>query len=210
LAPSLLDKKEVSKMTKKHRILITIASVMLLAVFVFPLWQIRLQAPQYPEGLGLNIWINNVQSLHPHNIQTINDLNHYIGMKAITPNVIPELKIMPYLIILLFVMGITTSLIGKRSLLMGWLMLFVGMAGAGLVDFYKWEYNYGHNLNPNAAIKVPGMSYQPPLLGTKQLLNIRATSIPYIGALAIGLALVIGGYVFYKEKYNSPKYRVVS
>ena len=28
--------------------------------------------------------------------------------------------------------------------------------------FYLWEYDYGHNLNPNAAIVVPGMSYQPP------------------------------------------------
>lgn len=192
-------------MSKNNRILLAIASVMLLSVFIFPIWAIRLQAPQYPEGLGLNIWINTVKSLHPHNIQTINDLNHYIGMKAITPNAIPELHVMPYLIVLLFLMGITTALVGKRALLISWLIAFAGMALAGLVDFYKWEYNYGHNLNPDAAIKIPGMSYQPPLLGTKQLLNIRATSFPDLGAILVGIALVTGAYILYKEKFSTGK-----
>ncbi len=50
-----------------------------------------------------------------------------------------------------------------------------------MADFWKWEYNYGHNLNPDAAIIVPGMSYQPPLIGFKQLLNFGAYSIPDIG-----------------------------
>ena len=36
------------------------------------------------------------------------------------------------------------------------------VAVAGLADFWRWEYNYGHELNPEAAIIVPGMSYQPP------------------------------------------------
>lgn len=44
--------------------------------------------------------------------------------------------------------------------------------------FGDGEYNYGHNLDPNAAIIVPGMAYQPPLIGFKQLLNFGAFSIP--------------------------------
>jgi copper chaperone NosL len=57
-------------------------------------------------------------------------------------------------------------------------VLFVILAG---IDFYRWNYEYGHNLDPNAAIKVPGMAYQPPLIGYKQLLNFGAYSIPDIG-----------------------------
>ena len=193
-------------MEKKHRILIAIASALLLAVFIFPLWQIRLQAPQYPEGLGLNIRINTVQSLHPHNIQTINDLNHYIGMRAITPDTIPELKIMPYVILFIFALGMVTALAGKRNLLVIWFLAFLGIAGAGLTDFYKWEYNYGHNLNPNAAIKIPGMSYQPPLIGSKQLLNIHATSIPHIGGIVVGLSIMMGLYVLYREFFSKKIY----
>jgi hypothetical protein len=50
-----------------------------------------------------------------------------------------------------------------------------------MIDFWLWEYDYGHNLNPNAPIIVPGMSYQPPLLGFKQLLNFGAYSYPDVG-----------------------------
>jgi len=194
-----MNASQKNTINKRNRILIAIASVLLLAAFLFPLWQIRLQAPQYPEGLGMNIWVNTISSLHPHNIKTINDLNHYVGMKPINPSSIPELKFMPYLLIGLLGLGIATSISGKRSLLIGWVVSFAGLAVAGLVDFYKWEYNYGHNLNPNAAIKIPGMSYQPPLLGSKQLLNINATSIPYIGGIAVMIAFGIGIYVLVKE-----------
>jgi copper chaperone NosL len=68
---------------------------------------------------------------------------------------------------------------------------------AGLADFWKWGYDYGHDLDPTAAIKIPGMSYQPPVLGSKQLLNFHATSLPAVGGwiafgvLAVGLVLVI-------------------
>lgn len=191
-------------MTKQHKILLIIASLLLTGAFVFPLWKIHLQAPQYPEGLGMDIWINTVKSAQPHNIATINDLNHYIGMKKITPDAIPELKVMPYIILFLLVTGIGIALVGKRSLVLGWVIGIGTLAVAGLADFYKWGYDYGHNLNPTAAIKVPGMSYQPPLIGTEQLLNIRATSYPAIGAFLIGFAALIGIYIWYSEKYGKP------
>jgi copper chaperone NosL len=63
---------------------------------------------------------------------------------------------------------------------------------AGLVDFYLWEYDYGHDLNPKAAIKIPGMSYQPPLIGSKQLLNMRTSSWPHVGGWAIGISAILG------------------
>ncbi len=49
---------------------------------------------------------------------------------------------------------------------------FFVLAAVGLYDFYMWEYDYGHNLNPHAAIKIPGMAYQPPLIGSKMLLTL--------------------------------------
>ena len=62
-----------------------------------------------------------------------------------------------------------------------------------MIDFWRWEYNYGHDLNPDAAIKVPGMAYQPPLIGYKQLLNFGAYSIPDIGGwlfIAVGIIVL--------------------
>ena len=82
--------------------------------------------------------------------------------------------------------------------------LFLLFGIVAMVDFWRWEYNYGHNLDPNAAIIVPGMAYQPPLIGFKQLLNFGAYSIPDVGGwllTACGLlltAIVLKEYKFKK------------
>jgi hypothetical protein len=72
-----------------------------------------------------------------------------------------------------------------------WLGLLVGLGSLAIYDFYLWEYDYGHNLSPTAPIKVPGMAYQPPLLGTKMLLNFKADSYPYWGGLFVGISVVL-------------------
>jgi len=193
-------------MDKRSRIVVAFAALLLILVFFFPIWKISLQAPQYPEGLGLHIWINQVTGENYHNLESINGLNHYIGMKKITPDSIPELKIMPTIIIFMILFGLFASFKGSKKLVAVWILLFVILAVAGLVDFYMWEYNYGHDLNPNAPIKIPGMSYQPPLLGSEKLLNITATSIPYIGTWIIGITIMLAlGALYLNSEKNKLK-----
>src|SRR4030066_1587627 len=164
---------------KTHsKIIVIVASLILVLSYFFPIWYIDLEAPQYPEGIGLEIWLNKITGQNPHDLNNINGLNHYIGMKEIVPDAIPELKIMPFIIIFLIVFGLISGISGKRSLVYIWIVLFFVIAAVGLYDFYMWEYDYGHNLNPQAAIKIPGMAYQPPLIGSKMLLNFNAISLP--------------------------------
>ena len=99
---------------------------------------------------------------------------------------------MPWIIAGLAITGLLVALIGKRPLLYVWVLVFLAVAVAGLVDFYLWEYDYGHNLDPKAAIKIPGMSYQPPLIGAKKLLNFNAISLPGTGGIIAGLSLLAG------------------
>ena len=179
-------------MRGSSRIGMVVAALLLGLPFVRPLWHIGLIAPQYPEGLGLYIWINQITGQKPQDLDSINGLNHYIGMKEIVPESIPELRFMPYLVGGLLVLGLLTALAGKRPLLYAWTGLFVLLSLAGLADFWKWGYDYGHNLDPTAAIRVPGMAYQPPLIGAKQLLNFYATSWPAAGGWALILSLGIG------------------
>jgi copper chaperone NosL len=184
-------------MKRSTRILFAAASLSLALVYVLPLWHISLDAPQYPEGLGLYIGVSRISGEKPQDLNSINNLNHYIGMKVITPEDIPELRYMPWLVAGLIVTGVVAAASGKRALLAGWVALFGAGALAGLADFYRWGYDYGHNLDPEAIIKIPGMSYQPPVLGGKQLLNFHATSWPAAGgwvaivALTVGVVLVI-------------------
>jgi len=179
--------------TKLSRTLLAVASVLLLGTFVLPLWRIDLVAPQYPEGLGMLIRVNTVTGIKPNDLANINGLNHYIGMKPIEPDAIPELRIMPWIVAGLTAFGLLGATLGARRLLYGWLGGFVTLAVIGLVDFWRWEYDYGHNIDfEHAIIKVPGMTYQPPLIGTKQLLNFTAASWPALGTLCLGIAFALG------------------
>lgn len=189
-------------MNMKSRIMIIVASLILVLTFFFPLWKIDLVAPQYPEGLGIRIWINQISGLKPNDLQSINGLNHYIGMKIIDPDSIPELKIMPYIIVFMILFGLFNSYKKNPKLVYIWIGLFLILGAIGLYDFYMWEYNYGHQLNPDAPIKIPGMAYQPPLIGSKQLLNINAVSLPSIGAIVIMISIILSAYAVY---YNSQK-----
>jgi len=178
-------------MKTQSKIIVIFASLILILSFFFPIWYIDLEAPQYPEGIGLEIWLNKITGQNPHDLANINGLNHYIGMKEIVPDAIPELKIMPFIIIFLILFGLISGISGKRSLVYIWIVLFFVIAAVGLYDFYMWEYDYGHNLNPHAAIKIPGMAYQPPLIGSKMLLNFNAISMPHIGLWLMVLAVVL-------------------
>lgn len=195
-------------MLRSSRILVVVAALLFAAAYVLPLWRVDLVAPQYPEGLGLRIWASQITGEKPQDLNSINNLNHYIGMHRIEPDDIPELRLIPWIIGAVIAGGLVTALVGRRWLLVGWVGGVTAVALAGLADFWKWEYDYGHNLDPDAAIKIPGMTYQPPLIGTKQLLNFYATSWPDIaGWLAIA-AVLIGLGVMVRELRRGRALRV--
>ncbi|HEY9448774.1 MAG TPA: hypothetical protein VIQ74_08480 [Gemmatimonadaceae bacterium] len=180
-------------MNRNARWLTGLAALLMFAAFAFPLWHIRLLAPQYPEGLGLLIHVNTVTGVSETDLANINSLNHYIGMKAIDPAAIPVLRIMPWILGALAATGLMVAFAGRRRLLVAWLGGFLALAIVGLVEFWRWEYDYGHNLDlEQAIIKVPGMTYQPPLIGSKQLLNFTAISMPTTGAILLGIAFLLG------------------
>lgn len=180
-------------MSLRARILFAVAALLAVAAFVLPLWNVYLQAPQYPEGLGMRVRIHTVTGVKSNDLNSINNLNHYIGMKRIVPETIPELRFMPYALGALVLGGLAVAWLGRRRLAQAWLVAFVALAALGMVDFWKWEYEYGHDLDmENAIIKVPGTNYQPPLIGSKKLLNFTATSLPGSGAFVLAASMLLG------------------
>ncbi|MEW6653450.1 MAG: hypothetical protein AB1394_08270 [Bacteroidota bacterium] len=202
-----MEKIPGETMNNLSKWLMAAAAIILLGAFLFPIWHIDLRAPQYPEGLGLRIWVNQITGLKEGDLELINNLNHYIGMKTIHPESIPELKIMPYLVIFFAIAGLLTAMFNKRWIKTVWLVTLLIVLAIGLYDYYLWGYDYGHNLNPTAPIKVPGMSYQPPLIGSKQLLNMNALSIPGIGTIIISIAILLASVSIYldtkKERHGN-------
>ena len=194
----------MQRLARVPRILVASAALLLSVMFIAPVWSIRLIAPQYPEGLGLFIRLNTITGVKENDLRSINSLNHYIGMRPIEPSAIPELKFMPWIVAGLIGVGLLAAVVGRRRLLVAWVVAFAATGAAGMYDFWRWGYDYGHNLDAEqAVIVVPGMSYQPPLIGTKQLLNFQATSLPHLGAVAAGLALLLGVVSLYLA-YRGP------
>ena len=190
------------KLTVPGKASILLVILFLATLWVFPMWRIDLRAPQYPGGLSMKIWINDVKG----DVDIINGLNHYIGMSSIHKKDFPEFVFLPDAIIVFMVVGIAVLLLNRKVGYFIWTFLFTFIAIFSFYDFYKWEYNYGHNLDPAAPIKVPGLSYQPPLFGYKKLLNFEVLSQPDIaGWFYIGAGLVLVGITIYELKKSLVK-----
>ncbi len=176
-------------MTKISRILVLVASGLIAAMLFVPLWKISLVAPQYPEGLAIEIWLAKITG----DLRTINILNHYIGMMKIEPDSIPELKYFPYVFGGLAAFALAIAAIGRKTLMHLGTVAILSVALWSLYDFYAWEYRYGHDLDPDAPMKIED-SYDLPLIGTKQVTTVTASSFPQAGAIffttAIGLFLL--------------------
>lgn len=195
-------------MKRLPQIVMIVAALSLVGVFFFPLWKISLFAPQYPDGINMYIWVNQITGDSKYTLQNVNILNHYIGMKPINPESIPELKYFPYIVAAMIGLGLIAAFIRKKIAYWSWAGILVILGALGLYDFYLWEYDYGHNLDPNAPIKIPGMVYQPPLIGHKMLLNFDASSWPHTGSIFLGLAIILAiaaGYLKTKSENMEKK-----
>lgn len=185
-----------------------IGSLFLLGLFYFPLWNIMLGAPQYPEPLGMDIYISGIKGLSEFDLQNIDGLNHYIGMKAIPKDgEMWEFEVFPSVILTMVVLGIFIGLFGFLGKLsykwfIGWFLIMSILGIMGMYDFNEWLTDYGSNLSPNAIIKVVNadgtpMTYKPPLLGYQKMLNFDVTSLPEKGAWMMFIGMTLTLVAFY-------------
>ncbi len=191
-------------MNNKIRVIFAIIALIPTTLFILPLWHIDFDAPQFPEGLGLYIYINDIQGTRENALETINNLNHYIGMQKIKPEEVPEFKIIPIVTISLIVIGLISLILKKRIFVFIWLLIFSLSGIVGLIDYYLWQQEFGHNLDPNAIIKTETQSYDPPFIGSKKIMNFTVSSYPASGGILVFSSLIAGWILFYLEsKINS-------
>ncbi|MBT8300971.1 MAG: hypothetical protein KJO63_06545 [Maribacter sp.] len=202
---------------KKASILMIIGPLFLLGLYVFPLWNIMLGAPQYPEPLGMNIFIDGIKGVSEFDIQNIDGLNHYIGMRTLPkPEDMWEFSTFPIIIGGMIALGVLIGLLGYFKVFnykwfIGWFILMSILGVLGMYDFNAWMVDYGTNLDPNAIMKLTNpdgtpMSYKPPLLGHTKMLNFDVTSLPSTGAwmMFTGMLLTVVAF-FVGKKAWQPK-----
>lgn len=188
-------------LTRNERLLLMLSAVLLAASIFLPLWKIEIWAPQYPEGLAMRIGASEITG----NVDQINILNHYIGMKKIVPAEIPELRVLPWVLGVLAALGAGAALLGRRRVALAWLLIFATAGAVGFFDFFLWGYDYGHNLSPEAPIKVPGLTYQPPLVGHKLILNIHSYSLPDWGSYLLLAAIAAAAFGIFGRRVFGDK-----
>jgi len=174
------------------RLLLTLAAALLVVTYFLPLWNLTMFAPQYPNGLRRDIYSDKLEAGHDgEDLQEINLLNHYIGMRDLATEDFTEFKWIPFVLgglSLLFLRGIV---LGTVKELLDGTVVFLYFGAFSLWTFGYKLYRYGHDLAPTAAVRVK--PFMPPIFGHQKIANFDVYSYPKVGTYVMavaGLALI--------------------
>ena len=185
------------------RLLLLAAAVSIGAALFFPLWRMHLVAPQYSDGLDLYIYSYKIQGggLNGQHLVEINNLNHYIGMKAIKQADFHEMRWMPFVFGLIMLLILRAVVFGQMGNLVDLFALYSYFGIFSIGSFWYRLYEYGHELDPTAPMTIT--PFTPLLIGVKQIANFRESSFPMLGAYLLTfsvLLIVIAGWISRKER----------
>ena len=170
--------------------MLVLCALLLIGCYLFPLWQLTMFAPQYPDGLRLRIFSYRLDGGNGgQDVKEVNVLNHYIGMRDLSTESFSEFKWIPFVVGAIGLLFLRAAVLGKISRLVDVTVVYVYFSLFSLWSFAFKLYAYGHNLDPGAAVKVP--PFMPPLFGYKKLANFEVYSYPGIGSYALGLVAVL-------------------
>ena len=170
--------------------LLVLAAVLLLAVYLFPLWNMTMFAPQYPQGLRLHIYSYKLDGGNGgQDVKEINVLNHYIGMAALTTESFTEFKWIPFVVGALGLLFLRAVVHGRMAGLVDVTVMFLYFAAFSLWSFGFKLFTYGHNLDRAAPVQVPG--FMPPLFGYRKIANFEVYSYPGPASYAMGAVLLL-------------------
>jgi hypothetical protein len=185
------------------RLLLVVSAVLLAAAIFLPLWQIHLEAPQYPEGLDLYIHSYTLDAGNEgQDLNEINNLNHYIGMQPIEEEDFPEMTFIPFFLGGFALLALRAAFFGTVKSAVDTLVLFVYFGAFSMWRFYHQLYTYAHNLDPKAPMDID--PFTPTLIGWKQIANFTQYSFPREGsALLLGAVLCFGGAIWMGVRNNA-------
>lgn len=142
------------------QLLLMLASLLLCLSVFLPFWTLKMNAPQFPEGLQAVLYIDRVEG----HVQEIDGLNHYLGMPPLAEGGKLERQIS---------LGAVTI---TSLLVLGTLFVHNRWAGAMgvpalvfpvifLADLQLILYRYGHSIDPHSALGGAIKPFTPPVLG---------------------------------------------
>jgi hypothetical protein len=168
--------------------LFTGASWLLLLSVLLPYWELTLMAPQYPGGLRVAVYVTHLSG----DVTEVDNLNHYVGMKKLNQAAQLEKLLAPVAIGAAALLASTLAYTRRRwaAVLAIPALLFPGIF---LGDMYFWLYRYGHELDPNAPLRIP--PFTPPLFGVGtvgQFTTVATLQLGFWLALAASVLVAVG------------------
>jgi len=183
-----------AKLSVLSAALVGAAGGLLLLSLAFPWWGMNFIAPQYPEGLEIVVYPNKLEG----DIDIINGLNHYIGMKPFSEESFPELGYLSYIVIAMAIAAFIVALTRSKSGLYVLIAVFLIGGALGIYDIHRWLVDFGTNLNDSAPIDIE--PFVPPIFGENRIANFTTFSYFATGAYIVGVAFVCLLVPLWKER----------
>ncbi len=173
------------------RVVLLLASVAVAGSVFFPLWRMHLTAPQYQEGLRLDIYAWKIEGggLNGNDLNEINNLNHYIGMKSIHQADFTEMQIMPFMFGVFILLALRVAAIGPVRAIVDLFVLASWFGAFSIASFYYRLWSYGHHLDPKAPMTIK--PFTPLLIGQQTIANFTQASYPQLGTYLLWVFMAL-------------------
>jgi hypothetical protein len=180
---------EHAEMYRKPSRLLIVSALLILVSLLLPYWVLRLQAPQYPDGLTVTSYVNRLEG----DVGELEGLNHYVGLGSFEDAAVLERSIA-----VVAIAGLAALLLAALFIHSRWVLLLTLPALffpiIFLVDLQYWLYDFGHNLDPLAPLAAAVGEFTPPIFGPAEIAQFDTLALPGIGLL---LAFAASGLIAY-------------
>lgn len=175
------------------------AAILIIISIFLPYWSLVLHAPQYPKGLVVNAYINRLVG----DVQEIDSLNHYIGMRPLNEAAQFERAISVFAISALALLVLAAVFIHSP-----WAALLslpaVLLPPVFLADLYFWLNHFGQNLDPHAALSNSVDPFTPTILGEGLIGQFKTVAYADFGLILASIAsiLILVGLYLQRRAYK--------
>lgn len=180
-------------------LLFGIAAILILISIPLPYWEMELNAPQYPKGLHITAYVNELTG----DLFEINGLNHYIGMRPLEEAAQLEKAMSRIAIVLLGTLTLVSIFIHTK-----WVVLMaipaITMPAIVLIDLQWWMAKFGTELDPTAPLSNSIDPFIPKVLGRGTIAQFDTFALPGIGLYLAILAsvLVVVGLYYHRQAFK--------
>lgn len=197
-----LELKETLKDPGRYwtpKVLFTLAALALMASIIFPYWILNMTAPQYPEGLSVNAYVNRLEG----DVKELEGLNHYIGLPSFEDGAQLERSLS---IVGILVMG--GILLAGLYIHSRWVLVFATPAVVFplifIGDLQFWLWRYGHSLDPRAPLSSAVGEFTPPIFGPADIANFTTDATFGLGFIlaVIASGLTMAGLWFHRRAFK--------